>query len=70
MIYTEEKIYTEYEGIPVTREISGGETKSVEESEYEGLTKVDEVLGKFIRWRQSYNIYFQLGVSISYEGMK
>ena len=47
-----------------------GETKYVHKSADEGETKVDEVIGKFIRRRQSYYTDFQIGVVISYEYMK
>ena len=42
----------------------------MQESEYEGETEVDEVLGKFIRRRKSYNIAFMIGVIISHEEIK
>ena len=51
----------------VTGESLVGETKYVQEDSDEGETKVDEVVGKFIRRRQSYYIDFQIGVVISYE---
>ena len=42
----------------------------MQEAADSGETDVDEVLGKFIKSRQSYDISFQLGVVISYEDMK
>ena len=54
----------------VTVEALVGETKYVHEAADEGETKVDEVVGKFIRRRQSYYTDFQIGVVISYEYMK
>ena len=42
----------------------------MQEAVDEGETEVDEVVGKFINRRNSYNIYFQLGVLISYEYMR
>ena len=33
----------------MTRELLGGDTKAVQESEYEGETEVDEVVGKVIK---------------------
>ena len=67
MTHIEEERNTEPEGMPVTREASGGETKYVQEGAYEVETGVDGVVGKFIKGRKLYNIYFQLGVFISYE---
>ena len=43
----------------MTREESGGEKKTVQEAVDEGETKVDEVVGKFIKRRKSYNIPFR-----------
>ena len=54
----------------MTRELSGGDTKAVQESEFEGETEVDEVVGKVIKRRKSYNISFQIGVIISHEDIK
>ena len=54
----------------MTRESSVGDTKSVKEDTYEGETEVDEVVGKVIKKRNSYNILFQLGFFILYEDMK
>ena len=54
----------------MTRELSGGDTKSVQEAEYEDETEVDEVVRKFIKRRKSYNIAFLLGVIISHEEIK
>ena len=51
----------------MTRELSGGDTKAVQEYEYEGETKVDEVVGKVIKSRKSYNITFLIGVIIPHE---
>ena len=48
----------------MTRESSGGDTKSVKESAYEGEAEVDEVVGKFIKRRKFYNIAFKIGVII------
>ena len=42
----------------MTRELSGGDTKSVQEVEYESETEFDEVVGKVIKRRKSYNIAF------------
>ena len=70
MTHPEEEIDTEYEGIPVTREALGGETKYVQESVDEGETEVDEVVGKFSSRRKSYNIFFQIGFFVLYEEMK
>ena len=41
----------------------------MQKSKYEGETKVDEVVGKFIKRRKSYNIYFKIVVIISHEGI-
>ena len=46
--------------MPVTVEASGGETKFVQEVAGEGETKVDEVIGTFIRRRQSCDIFFRI----------
>ena len=51
----------------MNRELSGGDTKAVQESEYEGETEVYEVVGKVIKRRKSYNIDFLIGVIISHE---
>ena len=51
------------------RSLSGGDTKSVQEAEYEGETEVDEVVGKVIKRRKSYNISFPVGIIISHEEM-
>ena len=51
----------------MTIESPGGDTKSVKASAYESETKVDEVVGKVIKRRKSYNIVFQIGVIISHE---
>ena len=53
----------------MTREISGGDNKVVQEAEYEGETEVDEVLVKVIKRRKSYNIAFLVGVIISHKEM-
>ena len=42
----------------------------MQEAEYEGETEVDEVVGKVIKRRKSYNIAFQIGVIISHEEIK
>ena len=68
--HPEQEGYTEDELMNVTGESLVGETKYVQEDSDEGETKVDEVVGKFIRRRQSYYIDFQIGVVISYEQMK
>ena len=39
----------------------------MQETEYEGETEVDEVVGKFIKRRKSYNISFLVGVIISHK---
>ena len=54
----------------MTRELSRGDTKAVQKSEYEGETEVDEVAGKVIRRRKSYNISFPIGIIISHKGIK
>ena len=54
----------------MTRELSGGYTKAVQESEYEVETEVDEVAEKFIKRRKSYNISFLIGVIISHKEIK
>ena len=69
MTHIEKERDTRSEGISVTWEASGGETKSVQESADEDITRVDEVEVKVIKRRKSYNISFQLGVFISYEEM-
>ena len=51
----------------MTRELSGGDTKAVQESEYKDETDVDEVAGKVIKRRKSYNIAFLVGVIISHK---
>ena len=51
----------------MTRELSGGDTKSVQESEYEDETEVDEVEGKVIKRKKSYNISFLIGFIISHK---
>ena len=48
----------------------GEDTKSAKESEYEGETEVDEVVGRVIKRRKFYNISFQIGVVISHEDIK
>ena len=42
----------------MARESSGGDTKAVKEAAYEGENEVDEVVGKVIKRRKSYNIAF------------
>ena len=54
----------------MTRESSGGDTKTVKEDAYEGETDVDEVVGKLIKRSKSYNIAFQIRVIISHEEIK
>ena len=39
----------------------------MQESEYEGDTEVDEVVGKIIRRSKSYNIAFLIGFIISHK---
>ena len=39
----------------------------MQESEYEGETEVDELVGKVIKRSTSYNISFPIGVIISHE---
>ena len=41
----------------------------MQEAADSGETDVDEVLGKFIKSRQSYDISFRVGFFISYEQM-
>ena len=60
-----EEIYIEYEVTHMTVEALGVETKYLQESAYEGETSVDEVFGKYIKWRHAYNIAFQIGFSTS-----
>ena len=50
--------------MPVTREAPEGDTESSQGAVDKGKTKVDKVVGKFIKKRKSYNIYFWLGVFI------
>ena len=52
------------------REVSGGDTKYVQASEYEGETENGEVVGKVFKRGESYNIYFQLGFIISHKYFK
>ena len=42
----------------------------MKEAAYEGETEVDEVEGKVIKRRKSYNIDFQIGVIISQKEIK
>ena len=70
MTHTEEEGNTEAQVISVTIEASGGDTKTVKKSAYEGETEVDEVVGKGIKRSKSYNIEFQIGVIISHEEIK
>ena len=51
--------------MPVNRKESVGETEAVQEYADEGETEVDEVVGKFIERRKSYNISIHLGFFIS-----
>ena len=39
----------------------------MQEAAYEGEAKVDEVVGRVIKRRKSYNIAFHIGVIISHE---
>ena len=64
--YPEYEIYTESEVKPVAR-ASLGEIEYVQESWYEGETKVDKVSVKFIKRIKYYNISFQVGDFVSYE---
>ena len=54
----------------MTRESSVGDIKDVKEYAYEGETEVNEVVGKVIKRRDSYNISFQIRVIISHEEIK
>ena len=54
----------------MTRELSGGDTKYFQESEYESENEVNEVVGKVIKRRKSYNTVFPIGVIISHEDIK
>ena len=54
----------------MTRELSGGYTKAVKESEYEGETEVDAVVGKVMKRMKSYNIAILIGVIISHKEIK
>ena len=54
----------------MTRKSSRGYTKAVEEATYEGETRVDEGVGKFIKRRKSYNISFQIGIIISHKEIR
>ena len=67
MTYSEEEGYTEAKVTYVTVKTSGGDIKAVQKAAYEGETKDDEVVGKFIKRRKSDNIAFWVGVVISYE---
>ena len=51
----------------MTREVSGEDTKAVQEVADEGETEVDEVVGKFIKRIKSHNIYSQIMVFVSYK---
>ena len=70
MTLPEEEGDTKDELMNVTGEALLGETKYMQEAAYEGETKVDEVVGNFIKRIQYYYIDFQIGVVISYEDMK
>ena len=54
----------------MTRQSSGGDTKAVKEATYEGENDFDEVVGKVIKRRKSYNTVFPIGVIISHEDIK
>ena len=54
----------------MARESSGEYTKYVKEAAYEGETEDDEVVGKVIKRRKSYNTAFLIGVIISHEEIK
>ena len=49
----------------MTGKLSGEYTKAIQEAEHEGETEADEVVGKVIKRRKSYNISFLVGVIIS-----
>ena len=51
----------------MTIESIGGDTKAVKEYSYKGETEVNEVLGKVIKRRKSYNIAFQVGGILSHK---
>ena len=51
----------------VTGEYSGGDNKAAQEASHQGETKVDEIVGKVIKRRKSYNIAFQIRVIISHK---
>ena len=51
----------------MTRELAVGDTKAMQEAEYEGESEVDEVVGKVIRSSKPYNIDFMIGVIISHK---
>ena len=51
----------------MNRESSGGDTKCIQESAYEGETNIDEVVGNVINRSKSYNIFFRIGFIISHE---
>ena len=61
MTHPEGEIDTESELTPVTREASVVDTEYVQEAPDEGETKVDEVVGKVVNRRKSYNTYFRIG---------
>ena len=42
----------------------------MQEAEYEGKTEVDEVVGKIIKRRKYYNIFFPIVVIIPHEEIK
>ena len=54
----------------MTKYLSGEDTKAVQETEHEGETEVDEVVGKDIKRRKSYNISLPIGVILSHEEIK
>ena len=53
----------------MTRELSGGDTKAVKKALYKGETESGEVVGKVINSRKSYNIAFQIGVTIYHKNI-
>ena len=54
----------------MTGKLSGEYTKAIQEAEHEGETEADEVVGKVIKRRKSYNTVFPIGVIISHEEIR
>ena len=50
----------------MTRELTGGDTKSVKEAAYEVETEFGEVVGKVIKKIKSYNISFTIEIIVSH----